>query len=499
MKILSSDQIRKWDEYTIANEPTASIDLMERAAKACSDWMVNLYESTTPVKVFCGKGNNGGDGLAIARLLKENGFHVDVYILEFGNLGTDDFQLNLKKLHGFAVEIHFLQHADFFPQIDKNDLIVDALFGTGINRIMEGLSAQLVKHINQSNTQVVSIDLPSGLYADKSSSGNVVIHATHTLTFQIIKLSFLFPEHESFVGTIHILDIGLLPGYLETISTPYRLLDKQFIREIYKPRKKFSHKGNFGHALIIAGEKGKMGAAVLCTKACLRAGVGLTSAMVPTEQFSIIQSSVPEAMSISQEEIDFIDLSRFDTIAIGPGIGTEKEGARLVQEILMQYNEPAVLDADALNILSANPELYKEIPPGSILTPHPKEFERLFGKSNSHIKKVQVARQQAKKLFVYILLKGHNSVLACPDGKVYFNTTGNAGMATGGSGDVLTGIITGLLAQGYSSKDAALLGMYLHGLSGDLAAENISEEALLAGDIISHLGKAFLQIRNSAF
>ncbi len=496
MKILSSDQIRKWDEYTIANEPVASIDLMERAAKACTDWMVNYNVHSAPIKILCGKGNNGGDGLAIARLLTENDFHVDVYILEFGNLGTDDFQTNLKKLHGYPVEIHFLQHMDFFPIIGKNDLVIDALFGTGINRIIEGLSAQLVKHINQSKATVISIDLPSGLFADKTSTSNVVINATHTLTFQLIKLSFLFPEHESYIGKVSILDIGLLPDYLETITSPYRLLDDQLINEIYTPRKKFSHKGTFGHALIIAGEKGKMGAAVLCTKACLRAGVGLVSSMVPADQSFILQMAVPEAMTIGQEEIDFIDLSRYDTIAIGPGIGIEKEGARLLQEVLIHYNVPAVLDADALNILSANQELYKEIPPGSILTPHPKEFERLFGKCNSQIKKIQVARQQAKKLFVYILLKGHNSVLACPDGKVYFNTTGNPGMATGGSGDVLTGVITGLLAQGYSTKDAALLGLFVHGLAGDLAAENLSEEALIAGDIVNFLGKAFLHIRN---
>ncbi len=493
MKVLSADQIKKWDEYTIANEPIASIDLMERAALQCTAWLTKHYDSTIAIKIFCGKGNNGADGLAIARLLIESNYKVDVFILEFGNMGTVDFQANLKKLHAFTIAIHFIQHVDFFPQIDKGNIVIDALFGSGINRGLEGLTADLVKHINTSQATIVSIDLPSGLFAELPAKGKI-IKATHTLTFQCLKLCFLYPENEQYFGNVTLLNIGLLPAYLQNIDTKYSIVELNQIQQIYKPRKKFTHKGTFGHALIIAGKKGKMGAAILASKACLRAGAGLVTAMIPDDQFDFIQTTVPEVMSTGHEMIETIDLSVFNTIGIGPGLGTESNGARLIQEVLWHYNKPIVIDADGLNLLAANQNFYKEIPPGSILTPHPKEFERLFGKITNHATTIKTAIKQAKKYFVYVIVKGHNSFVACPDGEVYFNSTGNPGMATGGSGDVLTGILTGLLAQGYSSKEACFFGLYLHGLAGDIAAKLNSEEALIASDIISFLGLAYKKI-----
>ncbi|MDB5245808.1 MAG: NAD(P)H-hydrate dehydratase [Segetibacter sp.] len=493
MKILSAEQIRKWDEFTILNEPISSLNLMERAASKCTEWLLDWGVTEKRIRIFCGKGNNGGDGLAIARQLAKREIFSDVYILEFGSLGTDDFQANLSRLHAFPVEIHFIQHADFFPELDKNDVVIDALFGSGLNRPLEGLSAELVQNINGSGATVISIDLPSGMFCDKPTTGEMIA-ADYTLTFQVLKLCLLFPENEPFFGFLSVLNIGLHPAYLSTVTSFYELVEMKLIKQIYEPRSNFSHKGTFGHALIIAGERGKMGAAVLCSKACLRSGAGLVTSMVPEEQFGIIQSALPEAMAMGHKEIEEIDWLKYTTVGIGPGIGTREEGARLMQKLLSHFNKPIVVDADGLNILAANEELLRELPPGSIISPHPKEFERLFGKTENQLERIQSARYHSQKLFVYIIVKGHNSVLACPDGQVYFNSTGNAGMATAGSGDVLTGMLTGLLAQGYSSKEACLLGVYLHGLSADIAVEVISQEALIAGDITDHVGKAFLLV-----
>lgn len=497
MKILSAEQIHKWDWFTIAHELVSSIDLMERAAEKCTAWIAAGKFTNRSIKIFCGKGNNGGDGLAIARQLADKNLFAEVYIVEFGVPGSKDFQTNLGRLHSLPVQIHFLQHADFFPVINKDDLVIDALYGSGLNRDIEGLSAELIQHINAAGATIISIDLPSGMFCDKATISDAVIKAGYTLTFQTLKLCFLFPENEPFFGEVSVLDIGLDKNYLADINANYELSDLTLIKQIYKPRKNFSHKGTFGHALIIAGAKGKMGAAVLCSTACLRAGAGLVTSVIPEDQFAIVQTALPEAMVMSADEIETIEWSKYTTIGIGPGIGTRKEGAMLVQDVLSHFNKPIVIDADALNILSINQELLKELPPGSILSPHPKEFERLFGKTANHFETIQTAKFYAQKLFVYIIVKGHYSMLACPDGEVYFNSTGNAGMATGGSGDVLTGILSGLLAQSYSSKEACLLGMYLHGLAADIAVQSISQEALLSGDINDYLGRAFLSISGS--
>lgn len=493
MKVLSAEQIRQWDEYTILNEPVTSIDLMERAAESCTRWLSARFANKR-IKIFCGKGNNGADGLAIARQLAAKNILADVYIVELGALGSPDFQTNLSRLHTFPVPIHFIQHPDFFPALDKSDVVVDALYGTGLNRPLEGLTRQLVLHINQSATTVVAVDIPSGLFCDRPTSDEAVIKAGHTLTFQLLKLCFLFPENEVFFGDVQVMDIGLHTGYLQQVTSHVELVDLPLIQQIYKPRKKFSHKGTFGHSLVIAGEKGKMGAAVLCATACLRAGAGLVTAIVPEDQFPVIQAGLPEAMAMSHDEIATIDWLKYASIGIGPGLGTQQQGAELLHTVLSHYNKPVVVDADGLNIISQNQELLVELPPGSILSPHPKEFERLFGKAANHPERIQTARVHAQKLFVYIIVKGHNSFVACPDGEVYFNTTGNAGMATGGSGDVLTGILTGLLAQGYLSKEACLLGMYLHGLAADIAVQDLSQEALIAGDLTRYLGKAFMAL-----
>lgn len=497
MKILSSEQIREWDQYTINNEPILSIDLMERAVAGCVDWLLQQYAGPVSFAIFCGKGNNGGDGLAIARILIENNYQVRVYVLETGRSGTDEFQTNLDRLQqSRLVSIQFIQTEENFPSLQKVEIIIDALYGSGLNRKLDGISKKLAGHINNSGCEAIAIDIPSGLFADHSSKGNTVITATHTLSLQCYKLAFLMAENEFFFGNIHILDIGLHPGYLQTTFSRYELLDTAIIHSIYKPREQFAHKGNFGHALIIAGSYGKMGAAVLSAQACLRSGTGLLSCHIPSCGYHIVQSTVPEAMVITDVNEMFItnldnDLTKFKSIGTGPGIGTSSQTKMMIKEIFDTYSSPVVIDADALNILASQKELLQLIPAGSILTPHPKEFERLFGESANDFDRIELALKKANELNCFIILKGHHTLIATPEGKGFFNSTGNAGMATGGSGDVLTGIVTGLLAQGYISVEAAIFGVYLHGLAGDFAARQFSMEAMTAGDIVENLGQAF--------
>lgn len=502
MKVPDGEQIRAWDQYTIQHEPIASIDLMERATVKCVDWLEENGYVENKFAIFCGKGNNGGDGLAIARLLAEKKYPVSVNILEFGHKGTDDFQINLAMLHQYPdVEICFIQTEENFHELKNNEIIIDALFGSGLNRGIEGLTAKLIEHINKSGCEIISIDIPSGLFTDRSSTGNIIIKARHTLSFQCFKPAFLVAENAEYIGDVHILDIGLHNDFYNSIHSPYELIDDTVIHTIYKPRNRFAHKGNFGHALLVAGSYGKIGAAILSAKACLRIGVGLLTCHIPKCGYNILQSTVPEAMVMTDLNSSFNtkvddDLTTYASIGIGPGIGTASETKMMLKEVLKNYRSPVVLDADALNIMATQKGLFKLIPPGSILTPHPKEFERLFGETANDFDIIQLALQKAKEIKCVIVLKGHHTLIATADGKGFFNSTGNAGMATAGSGDVLTGILTGLLAQGYSSVETAILGVYLHGLAGDLAAKEFSMEAMVAGDIIDFLGKSFLLIQN---
>jgi NAD(P)H-hydrate epimerase len=356
----------------------------------------------------------------------------------------------------------------------------------------------LVNHINNSGTIIISIDLPSGLFADKSSKSNTVIKANHTLSFQNYKLAFLLPENEDYCGDVHLLKIDLHENFEQDEHADFELVDKEVIKTIYKPRNKFSHKGNFGHAALLCGSYGMMGAAVLSASACLRSGVGKLTSYIPKCGYDILQTAVPEAMCIVAGEDHFLSangIEKFDAVGIGPGIGIFPSHKELLVEIFKKINTPMVIDADALNIIAQNAVLLKSIPASSILTPHSKEFERLFGKTENDFDRLQLALQKSKELNIYIILKGHYSFISTPEGLGYFNSTGNAGMATAGSGDVLTGILTGLLAQGYSSLQTCLLGVYLHGLAGDMAAEKFSQEAMIAGDMVDCLGEAFKELK----
>lgn len=498
MYIYSATDIRAWDEYTILHEPIASIDLMERASLACAEWLQQYQQHTeTGFVIFCGKGNNGGDGLAIARLLAESDHPVTVYILEFGHKGTEDFQTNLARLHDSKAIIKFIPSEENIPALTAGDIIIDALLGSGLNRPLDGLTAKVVAHINQSGLEVIAIDIPSGLMVDSSSTGNTVITAQHTLSFQCYKLAFLVPENEAFIGDLHILDIGLHPGYPLEHPAPTRWIDQALIQSIIKPRKKFAHKGTYGHAAIIAGSQGMMGAATLSAKACLRSGVGKLTAHIPSIGYTIMQIAVPEAMTYTagKEYIELaVDLEKYDAIGAGPGWGQHDTHKTLLEGICKQTTSALILDADALNTLAQHQQLLERLPRNTIITPHPKEFERLFGKSANDFERIQLALRKAAALQIVIVLKGRYTLVATPEGLAYFNSTGNPGMATGGSGDVLTGIITGLAAQGYSPSEAAVAGVFLHGLAGDLAIAYTSQESLIASDIVEYLGDAFHQL-----
>lgn len=499
MEILSAEQIRAWDQFTMQQEPIASINLMERAAAACFSWLETNDYLDKSFSIYCGKGNNGGDGLALARMLSLQDCPVTVHILEFGHLGTDDFQVNLARLHQTPVEIRFVQGPENFSPVPAGNILIDALFGSGLNRALTDVTAQLADHINQSGNEIIAIDIPSGLFADSSSKGNPAIQARHTLSFQCYKQAFLLPENEAYVGEVHILDIGLHPDYLRQVTSELELVDPAIIHAIYRPRKDFAHKGNFGHALLIAGSYGKIGAALLSSRACLRSGAGLLTTQVPVCGYSILQTALPEAMILTDEDAKVNtgfpgELKGYSVVGIGPGIGQDPRTRHLLQDILQRYKRPSVLDADALNILSEDPSLFALLPPYSILTPHPKEFERMFGPSTNDFERLRLASDRAKEHQCVIILKGHYTFIAMPGGKGYFNSTGNAGMAKGGSGDVLTGILTALLSQGYSPGEAAILGVYLHGLAGDLAALTHSRESMLPSDLTDHLGAAFLQL-----
>jgi ADP-dependent NAD(P)H-hydrate dehydratase / NAD(P)H-hydrate epimerase len=501
MKIFSAAQIKQWDAFTVANEPVTSINLMERAAAKCVHWLTENNYNKKHFQIFCGKGNNGGDGLAIARMLVQNKIAATVYILEFGNIGSPDFQINLARLHECSTDIHFIQSPEFFPVIKSDAVIIDALFGTGLNKPLQGISEALVNHINNCKAAIVAIDLPSGLAADSSSKNNTVIKATHTLSFQNYKLAFLLPENENYCGGIHLLNIGLHKNFETEEAAVFELTDLHSIKAIYKPRNKFSHKGNYGHAALLCGSYGMMGAAILSANACLRSGVGKLTCIIPKCGYSILQNAVPEAMCLVSGD-DYIlsasEIKKFDAVGIGPGIGLHPSHTTLLREIFLQINKPILLDADALNIIGDNPSLLSLIPAKCILTPHPKEFERLFGTSANDFDRINLALKKSKELHLYIVLKGHHTFISTPNGKCYFNNTGNAGMATAGSGDVVSGIITGLLAQHYTPLQACLMGVYLHGLAGDFAAAKLSPEAMIAGDIVQYIGEGFKILSSSA-
>lgn len=501
MKLFTCSQISEIDRLTMKLEPISSVDLMERASAKVADWIIQNIENDRPLWFFAGPGNNGGDALAVARLLALCNFDCTVFIADFGRELKGDPAINLQRLkEQEKVLLKKIDSEETIPEIHSGVVVVDGLFGSGLNKPLNGLAEKIVLKINLSGAKVISIDIPSGLLGEDNSNNNLsaIIRANHTITFQFPKISFLFPENRLFTGNWEVLPIGLSPEAIGQTESNYFYLTKEFISGKLKKRDKFSHKGTFGHALLIAGSYGKMGAAALSSKACLRSGVGLLTSHVPRLGYEIIQNSVPEAMtSIDSSETVFSevpDLAMFSAIAIGPGLDKKPETQLAIKKLLQEKPKRIVIDADALNILAENNEWLNLLPENAILTPHPKEFERLAGSSTNSYERLQLQLQFSARYKVIVVVKGAHTSITFPNGEVYFNSTGNPGMATGGSGDVLTGIILGLLAQSYSPEDATLIGVYLHGLAGDLAAARLSQQAMIAGDIIEQLGAAFRQL-----
>ncbi|MDR1729439.1 MAG: NAD(P)H-hydrate dehydratase [Prevotellaceae bacterium] len=504
MKLFKTPQTKELDEYTIQHEPVDSFVLMERASLAFFNKMLPYLEGDCRICIFAGTGNNGGDALVVARLLLIAGQSVRTFLVNPQNRLSPDCKKAKEKL--LAAFPYALMEIDEAEKIifSSADYVVDGLFGSGLNRPLEGVFAEVVSIINHSGATVFSIDIPSGLFGEdnRNNNPNAIVRADYTFSFQFPKLAFFFSENEPFIGEFSVLDIGLHPQALQDFPSTYFFTEEKDVRSILRPRTKFSHKGTYGHALLIAGSCGKMGAAVLAAKACLRGGCGLLSSYIPSKGYDIMQISVPEAMiecnlhEMVLFDIDLIlnDKNRYTAVGIGPGIGTDSKVKHILSDLLKKCKIPIIMDADALNIISESFEMLSRIPKGTILTPHPKEFDRLAGYSSSGYERLQKQLKFAQKHKVTVVLKGANTSVAFPDGRCFFNSTGNPGMATAGSGDVLTGIILSLLAQKYTPEEAALLGVYVHGLAGDFAAGEFSQQGMIAGDIIQSLGKAFLQL-----
>jgi ADP-dependent NAD(P)H-hydrate dehydratase / NAD(P)H-hydrate epimerase len=496
LKILDGAQIKACDDYTILHEAISSIDLMERACQAFVTWFTQRFAITEKIGIICGTGNNGGDGLGIARLLKNWGYPVTVWIVKGDAKETQDFKTNFGRLPDAVDRFEISTTSDQGLFYDRT-ILVDAIFGSGLSRPAEGIYAQAISWINKTPAVRIAVDVPSGLGIDHHSTG-AVVQAHHTISFQLPKLSFLLPENYPFVGEWHLVEIGLSKSFIKSVDTPYFYVKEKDVKNRVKPRSKFDHKGTFGKALLVAGSYGKMGACILSARAALRSGLGLLTIHVPSAGYSIIQAAVPEAMAqvdAHEHVATAVSVEGFDVIGVGPGIGQNPATAKALEK-LMASNKPMILDADALNILAGHNKLIRAIPRNSILTPHPGEFERLVGTWADDFERLKKQMELARETKAVIVLKGAHTSIASPEGHVYFNSTGNPGMATGGSGDVLTGILTGLLTQGYSALDTAIIGVYLHGRAGDLASGDLGMASMIASDIIDRVPQAFRRIQS---
>ena len=500
MKILNAEEIRLADRYTIEHEPIASIDLMERASMAFVKAFEKHFPPPRKVWAMAGTGNNGGDALAISRLLSERGYEVHACIVRISEHASADMKCNELRLRRESnVPLHELRPGDAFPDIESDAVIIDGLFGSGLKRPLSGFAAEVIESLNALPCSRVAIDIPSGMFTDRLSSPPV-FRSDLSITFQCPKLAFFMPENEEYTGYWKVVDIGLDRSFIERLESPWLTTEPEDLQAVWRPRKKFDHKGRFGHVLLAAGKQGSIGAAILAARAGLQSGAGLLTVHLPACGYTAMQTAVPEAMvhidnaydAISEIPVD----EKYSCVAAGPGMGTSPATAGAMEELLRSVKVPLLLDADALNLLALHPEWWSFLPEKSILTPHPGEFARLAGKSESHFERVEKAREMAMERKVLIVLKGAFTAVCLPDGHVFFNRSGNPGMATAGSGDVLTGVIAALLAQGYAPADATRLGVYLHGLAGDLAAEEHGELGVTAGRISEKIGHAGLLLRS---
>ncbi|MBE6300415.1 MAG: NAD(P)H-hydrate dehydratase [Parabacteroides distasonis] len=503
IKIFSTDKVKALDQYTIQNEPISSIDLVERAATTFTSEFCRRFTKQNRIIVFAGQGNNGADALAIARLLAEAGYRVESYLFNPTMQLTPDCEQNKQRLLQMAnIRYTEVGRGNFTPpELGRQDIVIDGLFGSGLNRPLTGGFAAIVNYINQSEATIVSIDIPSGLFGENNSQNdpNAIIRADLTLSFAFPKLAFFFPENAEYVGEWKVLDILLHPDGIADTPTSFALIEEVDIAGVFQPRNRFSHKGTYGHSLLIAGSRGKFGAALLSAQGCLRSGAGLLTVHIPQRGEQILQTAFPEAMielDPNMEHFSSIsNIQPYAAIGVGPGLGTHPESGKALEQLCQSTKSPMVIDADALNLIASSKQLLKLLPARSILTPHPKEFDRLAGESRNAYERLLKAKDFAEKHQVCVVLKGAYTAICTPAGKVYLNKSGNPGMATAGSGDVLTGIILGFLSQGMEPETAAVAGVYLHGAAGDLAATFHSEESMIASDILSMLGKAFKQIK----
>jgi NAD(P)H-hydrate epimerase len=503
MKIFTSSQIRQIDQYTIEHEPVSSADLMERASAELFGWIGPAFSRDVHFLVFCGPGNNGGDGLALSRMLSVENYDVEVFYVSFAGNRSADWETNRERLENeTSLKLNYISEASQFPVIAETDIVLDAIFGSGLSKPAVGFAAEIIERINTSGATILSVDIPSGLFGEDNgdSSNRAVVQADYTLTFQFPKLAFMFAGNEKYSGEVIILPIGLSGEKIRVTDTPWTYVESDDIRPLLKRRNKFDHKGNFGHSLLVSGSYGKMGASVLGAAAALRAGAGLITCHIPSCGYSVVQGSLPEAMVISDKSDKYVTAvggtEIYSAAGVGPGLGTDQATCEAFHKFLLECKKPVIFDADALNILAMNKEWIRLLQPLTIITPHPKEFERLAGKSDNGYARLMLQTRFAGEHNIIVVLKGANTSIAFPDGRVFFNSTGNPGMATAGSGDVLTGIILSLLSQGYSPEDAALAGVFIHGLAGDIASGESCFESVIASDIINNIGKAFNKIRS---
>lgn len=500
MKIFSSEQLYEADIATVEKQQITSEELMERAGTQIFQWLhQRLNGASVPIRIFCGIGDNGGDGLVVGRMLIEHGYNVIIYVVNCSDKRSKNFLLNYDKIKNVTKKWPILMKAeDDFPEINADDIVVDAIFGIGLNRCPDGWVKKLIQYLNESKAFKLAIDIPSGLYSNSAlQDKEAVLNANHTLTFQTPKLSFFLPETASFVSNFDVLDIGLDLEYLQNTEALAQLISKPEAQRFYQPREKFGHKGTYGHALIVAGSYGKIGAAVLSTTAAFRIGAGMVTAFVPKCGYNILQTAIPEAMVLSDKEEDFISEIEIDfkpsAIGIGMGIGKNKATVEALKKLLKKKDIPFVIDADALNNISENKELLKFLAKNSVLTPHLGELKRLIGEWENDYDKIEKVKKFSQKHEVVVVIKGAYTITVYGD-KMYINTSGNPGMATAGSGDALSGVITGLLSQGYDPLLGSVFGVYMHGLAGDIASEQMGYEAMMAGDIIDNLAEAYLDL-----
>lgn len=500
MKIFSAEQLYEADKATVEKQQITSEELMERAGNQIFQWLhQRLNGAPMQIRIFCGIGDNGGDGLVVGRLLIEHGYNVIVYVVNCSDKRSKNFLFNYDKIKNVTKKWPILMKSEEdFPEINSEDIIVDAIFGIGLNRCPDGWVKKLIQYLNESKAFKLAIDIPSGLYSDSTlQDKEAVLKANHTLTFQAPKLAFFLPETAGFVSNFDVLDIGLDLEYLRNTEPLAQLISKPEAQRFYQPREKFGHKGTYGHALIVAGSYGKIGAAVLATTAAFRIGAGMVTAFIPKCGYNILQTAIPEAMVITDKEEEFISDIVFDfqpsAIGIGMGIGKNKATVEALKKLFQKNDIPFVIDADALNNISENKQLLKLLPKNAILTPHPGELKRLIGEWKNDYEKIEKVKKFSQKHEVVVVIKGAYTTTVYGD-KMYINTSGNPGMATAGSGDALSGVITGLLSQGYDPLLASVFGVYMHGLAGDIASEQMGYEAIMAGDIIDNLAEAYLDL-----